>query len=619
MLTNQRLASFEYEGRYVPLSLEGTVKSGKDEYTRTIDNGLLVTIRLRSKTKDSLDWTVYIKNTGRQRSGRITRLLGMDVEIPVSGETLYSSISGDWCSEKNYLPVNRPLSEGGSFVVAPRRGRSSQETAFPYFDITCADKGFVGAVGWTGQWNLTVEKGPGSVLVKAGQEDCDMFLLPGEEIRSTRSLLYFGPKDRYLLTNGFRKFHQRYYSPALRRGFAVPIAMQCFDRYFWGEATRPFVSTEAGQLGMIERTARTGLYNTYWIDACWFRDGFPSGVGNYDFCEGFPRGFKNISRYLHDHGMKFIVWFEPERIDAESDTYGFAKDKPGWILEGPDPEDRNRLLNLGNEGARKWLTETIGAFIEDNGIDCYRQDFNADPLEYWRLADPEGQKGITENKYIAGLYKYWDDLLERFPGLYIDNCASGGRRNDLETMSRAMPMWQSDTSCTGGPQTAMIHQNENAGLHTYLPYHTASCWWEKAYEVRSAMTGGIICNYDVANPQYEPMLAENALKEVRRLARYWDGRYKALTEPVPLETAGFAYQLTGDNRGYAAVFRRSEDEEAVKTVRFVDLEPQTTYRLTFIDETYKRRTETKTGRELMEGIRVELPEKRSSLIIEFRP
>ncbi|MBO4548196.1 MAG: alpha-galactosidase, partial [Abditibacteriota bacterium] len=383
-------------------------------------------------------------------------------------------------------------------------------------------------------------------------------------------------------------------------------------------ASRSIVATEKGQLGMIDRTVKTGLYNSYWIDACWFRDGFPSGVGNYVFCEGFPESFKNISRFLHDKGMKFIVWFEPERIDIGSDTYAFAKDKPGWILENPNPDDRNRIFNLGNADARKWLAGTIGDFIAENGIDCYRQDFNADPLGFWRTADPDGQKGITENKYVTGLYKYWDELLDRFPELYIDNCSSGGRRNDFETMSRSMPMWQSDTSCTGAPQTAMIHQNENAGLHTYLPFHTASTWWEKAYEVRSAMTSGIIANFDVGNPQYEPMLAEKAMKEVKHLSVYWDGSYKALTEIKPSETVGFAYQLTKNNRGYVAVFRRAEDEEAVKTIWFADLEPKTVYKLTFTDEIYKRWTATKTGRELMEGISVELPEKRTSMIIEFR-
>ncbi|MBR4748231.1 MAG: alpha-galactosidase [Abditibacteriota bacterium] len=618
MLKNKRLASFVYDGRYVPVSIDILDKTGKNEYSKTLFDNLLVTLKVESKTENSLDWTLYIKNTGSGKTGRITALLGMDTEIPVSGKAEFNSITGDHCSEQNFLPVNKTLFDGTILAFSPLNGRSSQVTAFPYFDVTGKDKGFVGAIGWTGQWDLTVEKLPGSVVLKAGQEDCDMYLLPGEEIRSTRSLLYFGSPDRYELTNGFRQFHKKYYSPAVRKGFRVPIAMQCFDRYFWGEATRSNIATEQGQLAMIDRTIKTGLYNTYWIDACWFRDGFPTGVGNYAFCEGFPEGLKNISRVLHEHGMKFIVWFEPERIDIESDTYTFAKDKPGWILQNP-PDHRNRIFNMGNDEARKWLARTIGDFIEENGIDCYRQDFNADPLEFWRAADPAGQKGITENKYITGLYKYWDELLERFPELYIDNCASGGRRNDLETMSRAMPMWQSDTSCSGGPQTAMIHQNENAGLHTYLPFHTASCWWEKAYEVRSAMTSGIIVDYDMANPQYEPMLAENAMKEVRRLAPFWDGRYKALTDICPSETVGFAYQLIKNNRGCVAVFRRAEDEEAVKTIRLVDLEPRTTYRVTFIDETYKRKTAIRTGKELMSGIRVELPEKRSSLIIEFRP
>ena len=36
--------------------------------------------------------------------------------------------------------------------------------------------------------------------------------------------------------------------------------------------------------------------------------------------------------------------------------------------------------------------------------------------------------GITEIKHIMGLYRFWDELRSRHPGLVIDNCSSGGRR-----------------------------------------------------------------------------------------------------------------------------------------------------------------------------------------------
>ena len=82
--------------------------------------------------------------------------------------------------------------------------------------------------------------------------------------------------------------------------------------------------------------------------------------------------------------------------------------------------------------------------MKREGVDFYRQDYNIDPLNFWRDADEPDRQGISEIRYVEGYLAYWDALLERNPGLRIDSCASGGRRNDLETMRRAVPLLRSD-------------------------------------------------------------------------------------------------------------------------------------------------------------------------------
>ena len=56
-------------------------------------------------------------------------------------------------------------------------------------------------------------------------------------------------------------------------------------------------------------------------------------------------------------------------------------------------------------------------------------------------------------RYIEGLYEMWDELRAKNPGLVIDNCASGGRRIDLEAISRSVALWQSDINCRQGSET----------------------------------------------------------------------------------------------------------------------------------------------------------------------
>jgi alpha-galactosidase len=50
--------------------------------------------------------------------------------------------------------------------------------------------------------------------------------------------------------------------------------------------------------------------------------------------------------------------------------------------------------------------------------------------------------------------------------MLIDSCASGGRRNDLETMRRAVPLWRSDYA-----YEAIDHQCMMCGLSLWLPFH----------------------------------------------------------------------------------------------------------------------------------------------------
>ena len=88
-------------------------------------------------------------------------------------------------------------------------------------------------------------------------------------------------------------------------------------------------------------------------------------------------------------------------------------------------------------------------------MDIFRQDFNFEPFPYWDKADvPPTAAGMTEiSLRWKAVQKPWDELLRRHKGPSIDNCASGGRRIDLETCSRSLPLWPSDFFDTCGPSS----------------------------------------------------------------------------------------------------------------------------------------------------------------------
>ena len=55
------------------------------------------------------------------------------------------------------------------------------------------------------------------------------------------------------------------------------------------------------------------------------------------------------------------------------------------------------------------------------------------------------------------------------PACSIDSCASGGRRNDLETLRRAVPLLRSDYQF--GHEATMPNQGHTYGISSWIPYY----------------------------------------------------------------------------------------------------------------------------------------------------
>ena len=100
---------------------------------------------------------------------------------------------------------------------------------------------------------------------------------------------------------------------------------------------------------------------------------------------------------------------------------------------------------------------------------------------------------MTEIRYIEGLYAFWDAFRKGHPGLMIDNCASGGRRLDLETISRSAALWRSDFQCNPNFNPAGM-QGQTYGLSSWIPLSAAVARASDPYRFRSGLGVGVILN-----------------------------------------------------------------------------------------------------------------------------
>lgn len=571
-----------------------------------------------------IDYTGFLTNISPENSPMITEFYGIDITIPCSvpDPVRFDSLLGDDCSGRSFNPIEKEiLPDSGAYTFAPAGGRCSNATAFPFFDITVNGIPYTFGIGWPGQWFCTISRDSFGVHIIAGQQDCGFYLLPGEKVRSIRVLAYSAPvspeENRFEFRELFRSLNRTY--AAAKDTFMQPVSCQVFDRYYWNN-TAGFRAEEP-QLALAQRAADTEGFDTFWVDALWFRDAFPSGVGNYDFEKGFPNGFVPLADKCHGSGLKLMVWFEPERIDIESDTAKKFGDTPGFLLRF-DGCGRNLLLNLGNPDAVEWISGTIIGFMKDNKIDIFRTDYNLDPLPYWRASDEPQRKGITEIRYIEGLLRFWDNLWEAFPGLLIDNCSSGGRRLDVETLTRSISMWRSDLGCSDERPDHRYYtwsQNITVGLSRYLPFHQNQIWSPDAYCTRSAMSEGSSAAFHMLTPDYDPQLHSASLKEVKRYASWRRCKMLPITPFTNSEDCWFAYTLTENHEGCAFVFRRDNCKEKQYTLILPEIDDTLTYDCELCDEQRRVKRFTLTGKELKSGVTLTCEsDRRESFVLEYR-
>jgi alpha-galactosidase len=410
---------------------------------------LQVTCELRAYTDfPAAEWVVRFKNTGNTPTPLIEDIQALDTAFKCPFDAvLHRARGGDEFQRggDDFSPVADKVLPDQPIRFSCFGGRSSA-LWMPYFNLEMPGGGVLGGIGWTGQWAMTCERGADSeqksIRLSAGMEKTHLTLYPGEEIRTPSILLVFWKGNLTHAINLFRRVMLRHYTPqADGKPVQAPLSMAA-----WGG------ERASDQLDRMRKSWNNGLkFECYWIDADWFgteKDGLKlewgKKVGDWRTNPiTYPDGLKPISDLAHQHGMKFLLWYEPERAVA---GLPIPNEHPEWFL-GSREAGKSLLLNIGNLGPWQYLTDTISNGIRENAMDIYRQDFNFPPLPYWTSNDTPDRQGMTEIRYVEGLYAFLDELLRRHPGPMIDNCASGGLRLDFEMCKRSIPLWRSDAQC----------------------------------------------------------------------------------------------------------------------------------------------------------------------------
>jgi alpha-galactosidase len=274
----------------------------------------------------------------------------------------------------------------------------------------------------------------------------------------------------------------------------------------------------------------------------------------------------------------------------------------------------------------------VSGFITDFGMTWYRQDFNVPPERYWELADTPNRVGMTEIGHVEGLYKMWDDLLAKHPGLHIDNCASGGRRIDIEMMSRSFVIWRTDY----GFHDTLAEQAQTQALAPWVPgnlaleTYTQSKPWKKPGPYTSAeslylMRLGYGAGYGTTpgeagldNPEWVSWYKQ-ALAEYQTVRPYFYGDFYAL-EPYSLDSdvwTAWQWNRPDHQDGIVLALRRPKSTDTVANLELRQLKPNGVYNVEIRSTYDKGPVRQMKGSELAH-LKIELRDAPGSTLVLYR-
>jgi len=417
----------------------------------------------------AIDWVLRFRNDGPKDTPILENILPLHWTAPGAGDYIVRHARGSNAAANDFEPLEERFGAWDDHLESSN-GRSSDGPTLPFFNLQSGDHGLIGAIGWTGNWmaDIVTTNGPSSqITITAGMKRTHLLLHPGEEIRTPRIvLLNWTGGDWQASQNLWRRLVFAHYSPRENgkpmRGNLIyggghnledmlPLIKWIHDHQF----PLDYWAIDAGWYGDMRQGTNA---DTFW----WMNRG-----NWYPDPQNFAGGLKPIGDALKADGYGFSLWVEPETAMPGTKI---VTEHPDWYLHSNHPVNPGVMLaNLGKPQVREALTDMVSGFITDYRMTWYRQDFNIPPEEYWALADTPDRIGMTEILHIEGLYRMWDDLLAKHPGLHIDNCSSGGRRIDIEMMTRSYVVWRTDL----GTHDTLAEQAQTQALDPWDPLNSS--------------------------------------------------------------------------------------------------------------------------------------------------
>jgi len=549
-------------------------------------------LSLRSRVEIGDGGLVLVSHELRNDGDGVVEVSRLDAILPVPKRAAtLTTFGGRWTGEKQPTTYDMPP---GPTLRGSRRGRGGHDAPWATLASVAAPRNRSGEIwavhlGWSGDLEHRVDRmTEHATMLGAGE------LLRPAELRLERGEAYRTPTAYFAWSDAgldgvSARFHTWMRARPTHPATDRPLVLNTWEAVY-------FDHSPAKLARLARRAAEVGV-ERFVLDDGWFpaRHNDTAGLGDWVVDhESWPDGLEPLAELVHELGMEFGLWFEPEMINLDSDL---ARQHPDWILGNPasvpSPAGLSwrtqYVLDLANPDAFEHLRSQMSALITALKIDFIKWDHNRDLVE----AVHEGRPATHLQTEAA--YRLMAHIKHDHPGIEIESCSSGGARSDLGVLAFTDRVWASDSNDAIERQeiqrwTELLLPPELIGAHVGpSPAHSSGRTIDLSYRIITSLQGSAGFEWNLLG------CSEDELEQIQAFARV----YKRL-RPV-LHTGNVVHADVLDPALRARGVVSADQAEAVWTfatvaaprealaerIRLEGLDPERRYRVEVLDEVGK--------------------------------
>ncbi|WP_125769111.1 alpha-galactosidase [Lapidilactobacillus wuchangensis] len=531
--------------------------------------------------------SVEFKNLGTQTI-TLDKALSMTLDFP---ENRYQALTlpGEWASERQmqYTSLQR-----GCFSFDSKRGASSVEY-HPFLGLlpktTTENHGEAYGVHfiYSGNFRASAEVDAFEqtrVMMGINPYNFRWQLAAQATFQTPEVVLAHADDGLNDLSNSFHQLYREHLVPAQFKDQERPVLVNNWE-------TTAFNFDEPKLLELADQAKKIGV-ELFVLDDGWFgqRDDDHSSLGDWQTdVRKLPNGIAHLAKEIHQRGLQFGLWFEPEMISPRSRLF---EQHPDWYLhvaDYPASLGRNQyVLDFSRAEIREAIFAQLTKILDEVPIDFIKWDMNRNISEVGSIALPPEQQGEVSHRYILGLYDLVAKLTNRYPKILFENCSGGAGRFDAG-MSYYMPQsWTSDdtdavermkiqygTSLMFSPimMDAQISDVPNQQVGRLTPFKTR-------LDVAQSANFGVMLDLQEQTPENIQLLTERIAwyKEHRQLLQF--GRFYRLLSPFKGDYAAWEFVAPSQDEAVLFFFQiLNHASKPMKSVKIVGLKPEQLYQV----------------------------------------